>query len=304
MQIDVETKTMSKEALRSSLQAVYTRVADGTLSAADIVTTRDLNVQSPVSWVKHVIDNRLQLQEDAVLFRAFTPDMGTILDVGAHWGYSALSFRFAGCDCPTVSFEILSAHRACLEAVKAFDPRRHDFLNDGLSDKDGTLRFLGPVINGEAVTGLNSAETGVFADWNIDYVVSLHGSIIKDAPRYDVKILSEESRVHQLDTLLTHHRFAVPTERFVAFKLDILGHEAHALRGARGVLERDRPLLMIEGGNRLEVVPDLLDAAGYAYGERVGDCIVPTSATSGNINGFYFHRDRSAEYRRLGILAS
>jgi FkbM family methyltransferase len=88
-----------------------------------------------------------------------------------------------------------------------------------------------------------------------------------------VSALRESVHMTTLDDLVSEHGF----DRIDVVKLDIEGGEAGALEGARAVLERDRPLLLVEAederlASQGRTKAELLDAiAGLGYALYVFD---------------------------------
>ena len=144
---------MSSELLRPMVAGVYQRLATGQLRADDVVTLDDLTVHSDPRWMRGFYDENRIIEDDAVVLAGFRRTNGTILDVGAHWGYMALSMRRSGTDCPIISFEAIEAHRDCLQEFKTLDRGNYDYVMTGVSDSTKELVFYGPVVNGVAVTG-------------------------------------------------------------------------------------------------------------------------------------------------------
>jgi len=87
-----------------------------------------------------------------------------------------------------------------------------------------------------------------------------------------------------------------------AMKIDVEGLEFEVLRGGEGVLRRNCPLIMTEGGNRREGMRDFMSSLGYLYYERAGDKIYPVSGLGSASNGFFAHTSKLDFYERKGIL--
>lgn len=300
---------MSQDLLGQTIMEVYGRLARGELRADDIVPAREVTVPTPRRWLRHFASTRAVHEEDARIFAALRKPMGAILDIGAHWGYMALSFRHSGSTCPIVSFEPMEAHHDCLDELRRLDPD-YDFAPIGLGDVATTVTLYGPVVNGKPIMGLNSVGGRIFNEHHMRHLVSLLGQEIPEARRYDFKLTATTMETKTLDSVLAGNRlfvlppFRVDTSRIAALKLDVEGHEPFVLRGADKLLSRDRPLVMIESGNRNAAVADILVGHGYVYAEREGMQLVPTSAHTTAANGFWMHSARLDEYRTMGVLAS
>jgi hypothetical protein len=228
-------------------------------------------------------------------------------DIGAHWGYMALSFRHAGTDCAIVSFEPMAAHHACLDELRRIDGN-FDFSKEGLGESEQRVTLYGPVVNGKAIMGLNSVDGRIFDEHHRDHLLSLVGGEIPAAETYDFKLLATPLVTRPLDRVLAARRllvlppFRADTKRIAAMKLDVEGHEPHVLRGAEATLRRDRPFIMIESGNRNPAVRAILEGHGYVYAERAGDRLVETTTFTEAANGFWLHAERRGEYQEIGLL--
>ncbi len=294
----------SKELLRPLVSEVYRRLAAGTLLPDDVVVLRDINkVESAPHWIRQAFDEKRVIEEDALAFGRFHRGMGTILDIGAHWGYMALSMRRAGSDCPILSFEALDAHRPCLEELKRLDRGGYDFVIAPLSDASRTVTLFGPVVNDEAVTGLNSIDGSIFHDWHKEYLVSLVGGVIAPADHYRFQLLKIELHCKPLDEILAKTKFAVRTHPIAAVKVVVEGHEAAVIRGGLATIKRDLPFVVTEGGNRVPEVAKLMHELGYSCADREGSRIVPSNAMTTGNRGYWFHETRREQYRSMELIA-
>jgi hypothetical protein len=298
---------MSKDHFRRAVSDVYERLAAGALRREDVVTSVRLGNATPRRFIRHFARSKAVYEDDARILSRFRREMGAILDIGAHWGYMALSFRHAGTDCAIVSFEPMRAHHACLDELRRIDGN-FDFSKEGLGESEQRVTLYGPVVNGKAIMGLNSVDGRIFDEHHREHLVSLVGSEIPAAETYEFKLLATPLVTRPLDKVLAARRlfvlppFRADTKRIAAMKLDVEGHEPHVLRGAEATLRRDRPFIMIESGNRNPAVRGILKGHGYVYAERAGDRLVETTAFTEAANGFWLHAERRSEYQRIGLL--
>jgi hypothetical protein len=107
-----------------------------------------------------------------------------------------------------------------------------------------------------------------------------------------------------LDEILETGGFAVPTAEIDAIKIDVEGLEDEAIEGAVGTLRRHRPMLMIEGANRVPSVVSMLTLLGYRYAEFNDGTVFLTNERSTRVGGFYLHETRLDEYRDSGLLVA
>jgi FkbM family methyltransferase len=293
---------MSKERLRRAISEVYQRHAEGALRPSDLVTLRDISVESAPGWMTSSFESNRIIDEDAVVFRRFRRDMGIIVEGGAHWGYMALSMRRAGTDCRILSFEALEAHRPCLEELKRLDKDNYDYLITAASDSARVLTLYGPVINGTAVTGLNCVDGRIFLDWHMDYLVTLLGTVIPPAEHYRFQLLETKMTCRPLDDILSADKFVFATDRVAALKIVVEGHEAAVLRGAIQTIRRDKPFILSEAGNNYPDVAALMQDLGYFCADRHDDRIVPIDGLTSGHRGYWFHPQRREQYRAMGFM--
>ena len=295
-----------REQLGAAIMAVYERLAAGALAPGDVVDETMIRPSTPRRYIRHFIGERTIFEDDARIIGRFKRGMGAILDIGAHWGYMAASFRHAGADGPILSFEPMRAHHGCLDEMRRID-RAYDFSPLGLSDRTQEVTLYGPVVNGQAIMGLNSVDGTIFNEHHMKHLVSLVGGEIPAAPHYEFRLMASTLRARRLDDVLGRRRlfvlppFLVDTRHIAVVKLDVEGHEPQVLAGAEATVRRDRPFIMIESGNRNAAVASFLAGLGYRYAEREGDVLVPTDAHGTAANGFWFHAERERDYRALGL---
>lgn len=109
------------------LHAFKTRCAAGELETDDIIALSFEWLDAPPEAIDNVLSKKEDAEPDILPFRHFGREDGVILDIGAHWGYTAASMRLAGARSPIVSFEAIGAHRPCLERLKQLDTS-YDFF--------------------------------------------------------------------------------------------------------------------------------------------------------------------------------
>ena len=289
---------MEEQRLLSEIKALYARFHAGDLKPIDLVGP---DRESPREWMATAIQNRADHQPDASVFRHFRREQGTILDIGAHWGYTALAMRLTGTDCPIASIEASVTNRANLDALRSWDAQ-YDFLIQALGDSKSSHALYTPVVNGIYISGLTNIDGDIFNDHHARHLASIIGTYIPYSAEYNVQLSRVEIATDTLDAVLQSHRFRIPTEKIAAIKLDVEHHELQVLAGARQTL-RSRPFLMIEGGNRSASIARVLGEEGYVYADRDGDRVRLNDAMSPEVNGYWLHRERLAEYRQMGLLA-
>lgn len=164
----------------------------------------------------------------------------TVLDIGANWGMYA--WRLAGLAGPRGHvhvFEPNPTNRASLKAIQG----RRDWVtvhSVALSDHEGEAALQIPLAEGRAFNSL--------------------ASLSVPAARQTVAHESVPVRLARLDGVLPEG-----SPRVAFIKCDVEGHEAAVLRGAEGLLRRDRPALLVEIEQRHQS-GDIRDTFAYLLG--------------------------------------
>jgi FkbM family methyltransferase len=288
--------------LKQDVEVAIERLQSGRAVPAEFLNLNEIRLDGDPAWVANMIDSRKMHEPDYAIFGHITPSMGTILDVGANWGYSVGSIRAAGSTAAILSFEMLAAHGAALEAVKKKLGSGYDYILVGVGAEKAILDFYIPTVNGLALTALASAQLDAFGPSMVLNVADYVTAYMDASRKLTFKFLKMQARIDRIDNLLQIPGLDVPTERIAAIKIDVEGFEAAALQGAMATIAGSHPLLMVEGGNRNPSVRTFLDARGYLHAEfengrlRIADSITKTS------NGFFVHASRLVDYKEVGIV--
>lgn len=164
-----------------------------------------------------------------------TPGM-TVFDIGANVGFfSMIAARLVGPGGRVVAFEPLAENAALIArnaALNAFG--NVTVRQEAIGSADSRQEFL----------------TSEVASWG--RLASAPAPPAQQVGRIQVP-------VRTLDSLLEHHE--VPPPAFI--KIDVEGAETEVLAGARGVLQRLCPLMLIELHGTNARVQEQLDAANY-----------------------------------------
>ena len=310
------------EQLVEKVRALYARLHSNTLLSGDTIPSESATFPDHSTYVKSIYNSTEAF--DAILpgfrtpydiFRAFAVDK-IVLDVGAHWGYSAIAMRLQGCQSRIFSIEAMGSNTPALNMLKHLDGGRYDWFNIAADAKDDNLVFFIPMINGFTVEGLSS--TGSTLDFYLaDHLASLAAAYPPKARagseadknkatsefpnplEHEIKLVINRVRATRIDTLLRAHGDL--QNDVVAVKMDVEGHESYALRGAEKLFTEQKPMIMMEEANRNERVTAVMMGYGYFHCERHDGKMVPHLAYSFANDGFWVHPDRVEEYRRLGI---
>lgn len=297
---------MTADILQQSLTDLYQRVVANELVEADFLDASQLvgQVRSAPTWIEFAVRDGLAMQPDAAVFSRFQAEQGWILDIGAHWGYSATAIRASGTNCRVLSFEALEFHSDCLEAVKMQDPL-FDYRIVALTSAPGTLELLTPTVNGTPLFGVSSHAGKTLTLAHAGIGVPYLGRLFAESESYEVRLLRSKVPAAQLDSLWSCEELNLDVLPAVAaIKLDVEGHESDVLSGGLTLIERDKPLLLIEGANRNADVSALMVKLGYRPAEVLGDQIQPTTVEIQAINGCWYHPDRLSAYESMGLIGA
>jgi FkbM family methyltransferase len=264
-----------------------------------------VTIDSNPVWVPDMLERKALSEPEFAVFRYFDDPTDTILDIGAHFGYSAASIWTAGSRAMVVSFEPNPWHIACLERIKAMRPTQFDYLTTGLGSTTGEVGFTMPVVEGTGISGLSSAAIESETDWAIPENILLY--MMNDLAAVPMPRLQfSEARwpVARLDDVLSQHPITVSLTHISAIKIDAEGFEADVIAGAIATLDHHRPMVMIEGANRVPEVLAQLTARRYVYADFHGDGLVLSDKRSARTSGFYLHEMKLDTYRRIGLLSN
>ena len=98
----------------------------------------DVKVDSNANWIPEILGRAKLSEPEFMVFKHFDQDAGTILDIGANYGYAAASIWAAGAKSKILSFEPNPWHRPCLLRIKEMRPALFDFIHLGLGSTDSS----------------------------------------------------------------------------------------------------------------------------------------------------------------------
>jgi FkbM family methyltransferase len=286
------------------LAALYDRLSKGKLRADDTVPLKITSTEGDPAYLKNGLKTGEINQQDAIIFKHFKAEMGAILDVGAHWGYMAMSILNSGTTCPVISFEAVPYNQVCLQTLRDASAK-YDYMIGAISNVPGSVTFYNPVVNGTPISGVNSINGETLGLWwvpgTIETVEKYFGHTLIKGQRTRLQLGVYNIEALPLDTLLTTRKFRFPVDRIAAIKIDVEGHERAVLDGAKATIVRDRPLLVAEGGSSPAIV-EFMTQNGYTMVQRNNDQLEPLNAHALVANEFFVHASRLDQYRQIGLL--
>ena len=302
-----------KNRIQNKIRAAFSSLD---LNEPNHKNNKTLIIGEQVSWILDALKNPTLHEKEFAIFKHFSIKDGVILDVGANYGYSFISFR-AGSDCPVISFEILPEYEPFLVALKEKD-QNFDYVSIGVGDKTDTLRVYVPVINGFAMTALTSSNPlGHLVDLahNLEFSYYNHTPLgktpLERIKRFlgtaspNIEIIAKDLPVSSLDQIMENRKFRFPTETITAIKIDVEGYERYVIKGASNLIKKHKPLIMVEGSNRCPWINEMLKSDGYKFCDYDGDSglIVRDDKfiSLNSNNGFFIHESKIDKYISQGM---
>jgi FkbM family methyltransferase len=295
----------SNKELVDVAKALYEKIQSGKLESSDILSVSEAQFLQNTEFVRQLHKDRALFEKHFSsfmvpfgIFRIFGSD-ATILDVGAHWGYSALAIRYQGAGARIVSVEALEQNTRELAVLKALENGRYDFIHAAATESASELTFYIPSVNGVAVTGLTSTG-GTLTDYFAEMFAGFVSSYPAKSGQSDrLQIVVQKVKGLPIDQIAENLGL---TQSVQAIKMDVEGHEAPALRGARKLIQQQHPLIMIEGANRDVGVISELSSHGYAHYDQIDGKLYPQEAYSTFNDGYWLHPQHLDYYRHSGII--
>lgn len=289
------------------VRALYRRLQERRLTAGDLIDPKSVIFPDNSRFLASVYgDPKLftkhfgSFEDTYDIFRVFKDQNSYVIDVGAHWGYSAVAMRHQGCRAKIVSVEAMLPNYEMLLTLKQLEQGQYDCVNRAAGDADALLTFYIPTINRNGITGLSSTG-GTLDDYFASHLAGQaeHYKSFMSSSEPEFRLAKFEVQASRLDDILSER--GIRSGDVMAIKLDVEGHEGPVLRGSERLLRDARPLLMVEGANRDPQVVAAMVGHGYFHAERRDGKLTPHVAYSRSNDGFWVHPDKAEQYRALGI---
>lgn len=285
--------------LKQAILDVFKRLHAGQLRESDFVRPAEVEDFVVPAHVDYWMETRAIVEPDILPFRHLDDPDSTILDVGAHTGYTAASLRNLPLRNPICSIEPMVLYNPALGRLAELDPK-YSFLNVAASDRSGKVTAFNLVVNKSLIGGTTSIDGTTFKEWFADYILTRVGEgWLPFRDTYEAKILRLDFETIRLDDLIRPgSAWPLAHRRIVGLKIDVEGHEVPAIEGAAGILKHHRPLIMVE----LKDIPSMVRRMrkfGYLPYEREGSRIRPLR--SGHYNLYFAHESMLDAYFGLGL---
>ena len=309
-----QMKRLSAEVARYRKEAACRRIVGNVIAryfikgerTPDIAASFEtITVDSNPQWVPNMLSRRELTEPEFAVFRFFKDQAGTVLDLGANFGYSAATIWATGATSPILSVEPNPWHVPCLHQIKQQRAGRFDYVSVGLGKRDDAIRFVVPVIEGVGISGLMSAAIESETDWAIpENLIHYMFEYLPETETPRLQFAEVVWQVRPLDAVLASGRFDVSLDEIAAIKLDVEGFEADVITGGIETVRRHLPMLMIEGANRNPAVTEQLLPLGYRYADFQDERLTLSPLQSARTSGFYLHESKLDRYRQLGMLTN
>ena len=290
--------------LQKDLESFCDRVRKKNCRDADLAKASEVHLDGHAAWVHDMLNSKTIHDEDYIIFSKFQDGYGTILDVGANWGYSVGSIRATGCALPIVSFEIIPNYQDCLAAVKKELGTKFDYVICGVGSKAEKNNLYIPVLNSTPLTALSTVVLELFDEWMVKNIMDYVKRYMSEEKEISAKVLVNTVEIDTLDHILQQRQLAVSVESIAAIKIDVEGLEGEVLKGAEHTISKNKPLLLLEGADRRPDVRDFIKKYEYLITQRNDNMLtIPYQGNSGRaVNGIFVHPSMLDIYRRWGLL--
>lgn len=258
-------------------------------------------LDAETDWIPSILlDNKIH-DPDYRIFGHFTDPEHVILDVGANYGYSAVSIWAAGSRAKVFSFEPIIGFEPFLSEIKRLKEHKYDFTISALGSTNSILKFAVPVVNGIMISAFTTAFPTPHFPSLATNLIEYVRSVLKTKSIKSLDIYRFETRGWRLDDYLANKE-GIASDKIVAVKIDTEGSELNVLQGMEKLLQDISPLLLVECGWQ-ENAKQYLNGLGYLPFSRFENKIILSSAEPTSANQIFAHRNRLSQYRALGLLS-
>lgn len=217
-------------------------------------------------------------EQDFLYLKNYDPRGLLVLDAGANIGQAAISCEIAAPGCRIIGFEPNVSLMPLQARAGEFCTRFH-CESFGLAETGGVGRLYIPVVAGKHISGESSMLLDHFKDPTVANRLrsySADRSFSLDACEFAFKRLDEVGDVFEC---------AQAAEK-VFFKIDVEGAEAGVLWGAAKFILTFSPMIMVENGERTEIV-SILQHMGYSRHLRAPDNTLVPAGDRHALNSFF-----------------
>lgn len=292
-----------QEILKKVIDDLFARLHDSSLLESDLIEAAAVNPHIRPQAVDEWMKSKSVMEPDILPFRHLDDSETVILDVGAHLGYTAVSFRNLPMRNFIHSFEPMTLYNPMLNRIAQLDPK-YSFSNIACSNMSTTYDAYNLVINGNLVGGTTSIGGKTFERGLSEYIANRLGeNWLPRSKIYDAKLLRVQFSAARLDDCIfgPNAQWLHKDRRITGVKIDVEGHEREAVLGCARLFREHKPLLMVEAFD-IAKMTEIMNYFAYVPYERVDDKIRPLGGYHYNV--YYVHKDMEIYYRKIGLSKS
>ena len=292
-----------QQILKKTIDDLFFRLHNSSLLEDDMVeaaaVNADINPEAVDEWIK----SKSVMEPDILPFRHLDDPETVILDVGAHLGYTAVSFRNLPMRNFIHSFEPMVIYNPMLNRIMQLDPK-YSFSNIACSNISAVCDAYTLVINSHLVGGTTSIGGKTFESWFSEYLAARLGeNWLPFSKIYDAKLFHVQFNAARLDDCIfnPNAQWRYADRRIDGVKIDVEGHEREAVLGCARLFREHKPLLMVEAID-IANMTETMSYFSYVPYERTDDTIRPLHGYHYNV--YYVHKDMENYYRKIGLIAT
>ena len=253
-------------------------------------------------WTKQALLTARIHDPDYVVFSHIDDPDSHILDIGAHFGYSAASIWASKCRAKILSFEANPLYVNVLATLAHICGDRFNFRMVALSDVASYSDFVVPVVNHTLLGAFSTMDIGQSSESLIKHSIAYYETYLAHETFEHYRLYRFSVQTKTLDDSLEEADLAAMVNKLAAIKVDVEGLEDKVLRGARMTLQRYKPLVLAEQGRSRGDLNMFMAAQGYLLASREETYLVSSNEPANSLNQFYIHKSRLVEYVERGFV--
>lgn len=298
----MNTLKISEDFIRSRLESFRVNDDRSMVVPNSLVEYLSLDGEGAETFIETHINRKIIHEPEFKIFQQINSESELILDIGANWGYSVASLWAMRPNNTIVSFEPIEYYKKVLGKIKEMYNNKYYFFMIRLGDQEHTARFMVPVINNTIISALATEKRNLDNDAMRDLaknIINHTKKWIEWKTFYDVSIYEFNAPVKTLDQVIMENPKIFADAKIGGIKIDVERAEDAVLYGARKTLADNRPLIMLEGGNRNQKLHAYMLEIGYIFAEQHDGKLRIIKNTGSQINGFYVHVDQSHSLKNV-----
>lgn len=227
-------RLLKNSILHDVYKKIYRPVPAQTIEITEgILKGSKLKLNPKGDWQKMMIDGTYDHELFTFINEKYKIEGKTVYDIGAHIGYHSLVFgKLVGKTGHVYAFEPNPANAARAEEIFSLNPDLEDrikLFNAALSNETGTTTFLSTdnIEGGTSSGGFIESATPI---WEKTSYTKKIGFKLSEVP------------LETIDSMITSEKIKAPD----LMKIDVEGAEHLVLEGAKELLQKYRPTILVE----------------------------------------------------------